>query len=177
MLSAKCPTPKYGSPCCIGSLSAIAISGYSRDLPEDCSNILIFYFQWNISDYLYHNRDKLVVALANDTAVCPEVPNHAELPPLDKLWMCLYIRLSEYRYKSCFWKQSFHRYFYTSDLTARIQQKSIHGVTFRLLRPREWEPLERERATRGLSLVIHFFLWRYHVKLSYKSILLRTNSF
>lgn len=55
-------------------------------------------FQWNISDYLYHNRDKLVVALANDTAVCPEVPNHAELPPLDKLWMCLYIRLSEYRY-------------------------------------------------------------------------------
>ncbi|XP_049881621.1 protein MON2 homolog isoform X2 [Pectinophora gossypiella] len=50
---------------------------------------------WNISDYLYHNRDKLVAALANDTAVCPEVPNHAELPPLDKLWMCLYIRLSE----------------------------------------------------------------------------------
>ncbi|RVE48352.1 hypothetical protein evm_007012 [Chilo suppressalis] len=50
---------------------------------------------WNISDYLYHNRDKLVVALAKDAAVCPEVPNHAELPPLDKLWMCLYIRLSE----------------------------------------------------------------------------------
>ncbi|KAJ2939439.1 hypothetical protein O0L34_g10871 [Tuta absoluta] len=50
---------------------------------------------WNISDYLFHNRDKLVVALANDTAVCPEVPNHADLPPLDKLWMCLYIRLSE----------------------------------------------------------------------------------
>ncbi|CAH0599058.1 unnamed protein product [Chrysodeixis includens] len=50
---------------------------------------------WNISDYLYHNRDKLVLALASDAAVCPEVPNHAELPPLDKLWMCLYIRLSE----------------------------------------------------------------------------------
>ncbi|XP_028178796.1 protein MON2 homolog isoform X2 [Ostrinia furnacalis] len=50
---------------------------------------------WNISDYLYHNRDKLAVALAKDAAVCPEVPNHAELPPLDKLWMCLYIRLSE----------------------------------------------------------------------------------
>ncbi|XP_053618779.1 protein MON2 homolog isoform X2 [Plodia interpunctella] len=50
---------------------------------------------WNISDYLYHNRDKLVVALANDAAVCPELPHHADLPPLDKLWMCLYIRLSE----------------------------------------------------------------------------------
>ncbi|XP_037294951.1 protein MON2 homolog isoform X2 [Manduca sexta] len=50
---------------------------------------------WNISDYLYHNRDKLVAALASDAAVCPEVPNHADLPPLDKLWMCLYIRLSE----------------------------------------------------------------------------------
>lgn len=58
--------------------------------------ITLFSPQWNISDYLYHNREKLVMALANDTAVCPEVPNHAELPPLDKLWMCLYIRLSEY---------------------------------------------------------------------------------
>ncbi|KAJ0171046.1 hypothetical protein K1T71_013245 [Dendrolimus kikuchii] len=50
---------------------------------------------WNISDYLYHNRDKLVLALAADAAVCPELPHHADLPPLDKLWMCLYIRLSE----------------------------------------------------------------------------------
>ncbi|KAM3959984.1 LOW QUALITY PROTEIN: mon2 homolog, regulator of endosome-to-Golgi trafficking [Aphomia sociella] len=49
---------------------------------------------WNISDYLYHNRDKLVVALANEAAVCPELPHHADLPPLDRLWMCLYIRLS-----------------------------------------------------------------------------------
>lgn len=67
------------------------------ELCEMSTNIysLIYNFQWNISDYLYHNRDKLVVALANDTAVCPEVPNHADLPPLDKLWMCLYIRLSK----------------------------------------------------------------------------------
>ncbi|XP_037876961.2 protein MON2 homolog isoform X1 [Bombyx mori] len=50
---------------------------------------------WNISDYLYHNRDKLVAALAGDAAACPEAPQHDELPPLDRLWMCLYIRLSE----------------------------------------------------------------------------------
>jgi hypothetical protein len=52
--------------------------------------------QWNISDYLYHNRDKLSAALAKEAAVCPEVAHHADLPPLDRLWMCLYIRLSQY---------------------------------------------------------------------------------
>ncbi|XP_052750934.1 protein MON2 homolog [Galleria mellonella] len=49
---------------------------------------------WNISDYLYHNRDKLVAALASEAAVCPELPHNADLAPLDRLWMCLYIRLS-----------------------------------------------------------------------------------
>ncbi|XP_060807480.1 protein MON2 homolog [Amyelois transitella] len=50
---------------------------------------------WNISDYLYHNRDKLSAALASDAAVFPELPHHADLAPLHRLWMCLYIRLSE----------------------------------------------------------------------------------
>ena len=50
--------------------------------------------QWNISDYLYHNRDKLSAALASEAAADVHPDLHAELPPLDRLWMCLYIRLS-----------------------------------------------------------------------------------
>ncbi|XP_063370148.1 protein MON2 homolog [Cydia amplana] len=72
--------------------AAAAFALQTRDLNISLTAVGLM---WNISDYLYHNRDKLTAALANDAAICPEVPNHAELPPLDKLWMCLYIRLSE----------------------------------------------------------------------------------
>ncbi|XP_073959007.1 mon2 homolog, regulator of endosome-to-Golgi trafficking [Choristoneura fumiferana] len=72
--------------------AAAAFAHQTRDLNISLTAVGLM---WNISDYLYHNRDKLTAALASDAAVCPEVPNHAELPPLDKLWMCLYIRLSE----------------------------------------------------------------------------------
>uniref|UniRef100_A0A2A4JET4 Uncharacterized protein n=1 Tax=Heliothis virescens TaxID=7102 RepID=A0A2A4JET4_HELVI len=81
-------------PRCLRQVLAAA-AAFATQVKELNISLTAVGLMWNISDYLYHNRDKLVVALANDTAVCPEVPNHAELPPLDKLWMCLYIRLSE----------------------------------------------------------------------------------
>ncbi|KAL4706660.1 hypothetical protein ACJJTC_005045, partial [Scirpophaga incertulas] len=72
--------------------AAHAFAAQPRDLNVSLTAVGLM---WNISDYLYHNRDKLAAALARDNAVCPEVPQHADLPPLDRLWMCLYIRLSE----------------------------------------------------------------------------------
>ncbi|KAI8425793.1 hypothetical protein MSG28_011572 [Choristoneura fumiferana] len=78
--------------------AAAAFAHQTRDLNISLTAVGLM---WNISDYLYHNRDKLTAALASDAAVCPEVPNHAELPPLDKLWMCLYIRLSDQTLFSC----------------------------------------------------------------------------
>ncbi|XP_047037089.1 protein MON2 homolog isoform X3 [Helicoverpa zea] len=81
-------------PRCLRQVLAAA-AAFATQTKELNISLTAVGLMWNISDYLYHNRDKLVAALANDTAVCPEVPNHAELPPLDKLWMCLYIRLSE----------------------------------------------------------------------------------
>ncbi|CAG5037481.1 unnamed protein product [Parnassius apollo] len=71
-----------------------AAAAFARQTKDLNISLTAVGLMWNISDYLYHNRDKLCGALASDAAVCPEVPNHAELPPLDKLWMCLYIRLS-----------------------------------------------------------------------------------
>lgn len=81
-------------PRCLRQVLAAA-AAFATQTKELNISLTAVGLMWNISDYLYHNRDKLVAALANDTAVCPEVPNHTELPPLDKLWMCLYIRLSE----------------------------------------------------------------------------------
>ncbi|CAB3242619.1 unnamed protein product [Arctia plantaginis] len=81
-------------PRCLRQVLAAA-AAFATQTKELNISLTAVGLMWNISDYLYHNRDKLVAALASDAAVCPEVPNHAELPPLDKLWMCLYIRLSE----------------------------------------------------------------------------------
>ncbi|XP_026734031.1 protein MON2 homolog isoform X2 [Trichoplusia ni] len=81
-------------PRCLRQVLAAA-AAFATQTKELNISLTAVGLMWNISDYLYHNRDKLVLALASDAAVCPEVPNHAELPPLDKLWMCLYIRLSE----------------------------------------------------------------------------------
>lgn len=47
---------------------------------------------WNIADYLYQNRDKLCQCLQSE--IFPECPGNADMPPFDKLWMCLYTRLS-----------------------------------------------------------------------------------
>ncbi|CAH2060554.1 unnamed protein product, partial [Iphiclides podalirius] len=80
-------------PRCLRRVLAAA-AAFARQTKELNISLTAVGLMWNISDYLYHNRDKLSAALASDT-VCPEVPNHAELPPLDRLWMCLYMRLSE----------------------------------------------------------------------------------
>ncbi|XP_050555397.1 protein MON2 homolog isoform X2 [Spodoptera frugiperda] len=81
-------------PRCLRQVLAAA-AAFATQTKELNISLTAVGLMWNISDYLYHNRDKLVAALASDAAVCPELPQHAALPPLDKLWMCLYIRLSE----------------------------------------------------------------------------------
>ncbi|XP_047516899.1 protein MON2 homolog isoform X2 [Pieris napi] len=78
-------------PRCLRRVLAAA-AAFARQTKELNISLTAVGLMWNISDYLYHKRDKLSVALANEAAACPEYP---DLPPLDRLWMCLYVRLSE----------------------------------------------------------------------------------
>ncbi|XP_046428999.1 protein MON2 homolog isoform X1 [Neodiprion fabricii] len=51
---------------------------------------------WNISDYFYQNQEKLCSSLQGDaTSVFPDFPGTTNMPPFDKLWMCLYARLGD----------------------------------------------------------------------------------
>nr|XP_034192055.1 protein MON2 homolog isoform X1 [Osmia lignaria] len=51
---------------------------------------------WNISDYFYQNQEKLCVSLKGDSSsVFPDFPGTTNMPPFDKLWMCLYARLGD----------------------------------------------------------------------------------
>ncbi|KAK4313902.1 hypothetical protein Pmani_014784 [Petrolisthes manimaculis] len=50
---------------------------------------------WNISDYFYQNQEKLRSSLTADSQVFPDFPGVPNMPPFDKLWMCLYARLGD----------------------------------------------------------------------------------
>ncbi|XP_046407133.1 protein MON2 homolog isoform X3 [Ischnura elegans] len=50
---------------------------------------------WNISDYFYQNQEKLCQSLSGDSNVFPDFPGTPNMPPFDKLWMCLYARLGD----------------------------------------------------------------------------------
>lgn len=50
---------------------------------------------WNISDYFYQNQEKLRSSLTSDSQVFPDFPGVPNMPPFDKLWMCLYARLGD----------------------------------------------------------------------------------
>ncbi|XP_058791911.1 protein MON2 homolog isoform X3 [Phymastichus coffea] len=51
---------------------------------------------WNISDYFYQNQEKICASLRGDSAsVFPDFPGTTNMPPFDKLWMCLYARLGD----------------------------------------------------------------------------------
>lgn len=55
-----------------------------------------FFSQWNISDYFYQNQEKICASLQGDSAsVFPDFPGTTNMPPFDKLWMCLYARLGD----------------------------------------------------------------------------------
>ncbi|XP_061380307.1 protein MON2 homolog isoform X3 [Danaus plexippus] len=77
-------------PRCLRRVLAAA-AAFARQTKELNISLTAVGLMWNISDYLYHNRDKLSAALVNESV--PDV--QPDLPPLDRLWMCLYIRLSE----------------------------------------------------------------------------------
>ncbi|XP_045456557.1 protein MON2 homolog [Melitaea cinxia] len=79
-------------PRCLRRVLAAA-AAFARQTKELNISLTAVGLMWNISDYLYHNRDKLSVALASEAAAAPDAL--PDLPPLDRLWMCLYVRLSE----------------------------------------------------------------------------------
>lgn len=69
--------------------------------------ICILFFQWNISDYFYQNQEKLCVSLKGDSSsVFPDFPGTTNMPPFDKLWMCLYARLGNEFYCKIYMKQN-----------------------------------------------------------------------
>ncbi|XP_041983537.1 protein MON2 homolog isoform X2 [Aricia agestis] len=78
-------------PRCLRRVLAAA-AAFARQTKELNISLTAVGLMWNISDYLYHNRDKLSAALGSE-AVAPDP--QPDLPPLDNLWMCLYVRLSE----------------------------------------------------------------------------------
>ncbi|XP_014237162.1 protein MON2 homolog isoform X1 [Trichogramma pretiosum] len=51
---------------------------------------------WNISDYFYHNHEKICASLSGDSAsVFPDFPGTTNMSAFDKLWMCLFARLGD----------------------------------------------------------------------------------
>ncbi|XP_045780169.1 protein MON2 homolog isoform X1 [Maniola jurtina] len=79
-------------PRCLRRVLAAA-AAFARQTKELNISLTAVGLMWNISDYLYHNRDKLSAALSSEAVSLPDA--QPDLPPLDRLWMCLYIRLSE----------------------------------------------------------------------------------
>ncbi|XP_043230442.1 protein MON2 homolog isoform X1 [Amphibalanus amphitrite] len=50
---------------------------------------------WNISDYFFQSQDKLRSCLTAEAGVFPEFPGVQNMPPFDRLWMCLFARLGD----------------------------------------------------------------------------------
>ena len=59
-------------------------------------NLILFSFQWNIADFLYQNRVRILENLTPDISVFPDFPGSGpEIPPFDRLWLGIYQRLGE----------------------------------------------------------------------------------
>ena len=63
---------------------------------------LFSFLQWNISDYFYQNREKIIVDLTREAAEEAAAGGGGgaagkgpTMPPFDALWMCLYSRLGD----------------------------------------------------------------------------------
>ena len=85
----------FNSHWCICYLTSILKSQHNHD---SCFMQFSFTLQWNISDYFYQNQEKLCQSLSGDMTVFPDFPGTPNMPPFDKLWMCLYARLGEYSF-------------------------------------------------------------------------------
>ncbi|XP_034257035.1 protein MON2 homolog [Thrips palmi] len=86
---------------------------------------------WNISDFFYQNQEKLCTSLSGDTNVFPEFPGTPNMPPFDKLWMCLFARLGDL----CVDARPAVRKSAGQTLFSTI---SAHGS---LLQPATWQPV------------------------------------
>lgn len=51
--------------------------------------------QWNIADFLYQNRTRILENLTPDISVFPDFPGVSEIPQFDRLWLGIYQRLGE----------------------------------------------------------------------------------
>lgn len=86
---------------------------------------------WNISDFFYQNQEKLCSSLSGDANVFPEFPGTPNMPPFDKLWMCLFARLGDL----CVDARPAVRKSAGQTLFSTI---SAHGG---LLQPATWQPV------------------------------------
>ena len=54
----------------------------------------IFGLQWNISDYFYQNAARLRESVTgDDTSLFPFLPGLPQIPPFDRLWLCVFSQL------------------------------------------------------------------------------------
>ncbi|XP_026271999.2 protein MON2 homolog [Frankliniella occidentalis] len=86
---------------------------------------------WNISDFFFQNQEKLCASLSGDATVFPEFPGTPNMPPFDKLWMCLFARLGDL----CVDPRPAVRKSAGQTLFSTI---SAHGS---LLQPPTWQPV------------------------------------
>ena len=52
---------------------------------------ILTFLQWNISDYFYQNREKIIKELDRDLS--DKEKAKLNMAPFDALWMCLYSKL------------------------------------------------------------------------------------
>ena len=52
---------------------------------------MLLFLQWNISDYFYQNREKIIKELDRDLS--DKEKAKLNMAPFDALWMCLYSKL------------------------------------------------------------------------------------
>lgn len=69
------------------------VSKFGSQIQELNISLTAVGLMWNISDYFHQNQAKLSAILGED-APLPDFPGTPNMPGFDRLWMCLYSRLS-----------------------------------------------------------------------------------
>ncbi len=80
---------------CLVSSSGIQFSRVAQTTMtfSVCIYLLYSHLQWNIADFLYQNRAKILENLTPDISVFPDFPGVSEIPQFDRLWLGIYQRL------------------------------------------------------------------------------------
>ena len=82
-------------PCGCLPQSIDTVAKFARQKQELNVALSAIGLTWNIADFLYQNRDKILETLTPDISVFPDFPGVPEIPQFDRLWLGIYQRLGE----------------------------------------------------------------------------------